>query len=147
MKRWLFSRRRNTIHEHAIGNFLILIAFLLAVWTIWLSIIIPDRTQWSTSYDGINNYTFTWVSLDCIEVAGLAACGILFRKASPSARTIALLTIPIFFIDAWFDVFTSTTESDLISAILMAALAELPAIIILSWIAWKALGFRLSSKH
>jgi hypothetical protein len=67
----------------------------LACWAIWLGSTLPPdplQQQWSTAYLGLDNYSLTWVGLDCIEVLGLAACGLLFARGAPGARTCALLT-------------------------------------------------------
>jgi hypothetical protein len=125
-KNWLLSHKRNAHLENLVGSLLIIGALALVVWTIWL-----------------RNYSFTWTSIDSFEVLGLLSCGLLFRQANPSARTAAFLTIPIFFLDAWFDIFTSPTKSSLRAAIAMALFGELPAIIILMWVAWKARSFKV----
>jgi hypothetical protein len=148
-KDWLLSRRRDRRFERITGNLIVLVAALLACWAIYLGSSLPPdplTQHWSLTADiGLDNYSVTWVGLDCVEVLGLAACGLLFRRASPSARTIALLTIPVFCLDAWFDIMTSASKADLVTAVVMAALGELPAALILSWIAWKALPFRQGS--
>jgi hypothetical protein len=148
-KDWLLSRRQDRRLERITGDLMVLVAAGLACWTIWLGSSLPPdplTQHWSLTADiGLDNYSLTWVGLDCIEVIGLAACGLLFRRASPSARTVALLTIPVFCLDAWFDIMTSVSKADLVTAVIMAVLGELPAALILSWVAWKALPFRQSS--
>jgi hypothetical protein len=145
IKDWLLSRRRDPRLERITGNLIVLVAALLACWAIYLGSSLPPdplTQHWSFTADiGLDNYSLTWVGLDCIEVIGLAACGLLFRRASPSARTVALLTIPVFCLDAWFDIMTSVSKADLVTAVIMAVLGELPAAFILGWIAWKALPF------
>ncbi len=145
IKDWLLSRRRDPRLERLTGNLIVLAAGLLACWAIWLGSSLPPdplTQHWSLTADiGLDNYSLTWVGLDCIEVLGLAACGLLFRQASPSARTGALLTIPVFALDAWFDIMTSVSKADLAAAVAMAVLGELPAALILGWVAWKALAF------
>jgi hypothetical protein len=135
--------------ERITGNLIVLVAGLLAGWAIYLGSSLPPdplTQHWSLTADiGLDNYSVTWVGLDCVEVLGLAACGLLFRRASPAARTVALLTIPVFCLDAWFDIMTSVSKADLITALAMASLGELPAAFILSWVAWKALPFHQSS--
>jgi hypothetical protein len=135
--------------ERITGNLIVLVAALLACWAGYLGSSLPPdplTQHWSLTADiGLDNYSLTWVGLDCIEVLGLAACGLLFRRASPSARTVALLAIPVFCLDAWFDIMTSVSKADLVTAVVMAVLGELPAAFILSWVAWKALPFHQGS--
>ncbi len=150
VKDWLLSRRRDPQLERITGNLIVVVAALLACWAVWLGSSLPPDPliqHWSLTADiGLDNYSLTWVGLDCIEVLGLAACGLLFRRASPSARTVALLTIPVFCLDAWFDIMTSVSKADLATAIVMALLGELPAALILGWVAWKALSFEARSR-
>jgi hypothetical protein len=145
LRAWLFSRGlRDRRRERLAGRLIVVIAILLACWAIWLGSTLPPdplRQQWSTAYIGLDNYSLTWVGLDCIEVAGLALCGLLFARGKPGARTCALLTMPVFFLDAWFDILTAVSRADLVESVLMAALGELPAVVGLGWIAWKAAAF------
>ena len=142
---WWFTHRRDPRLEHLVGGWLIIIAVVLALWTVWLGASLPPdplRQQWTTAtWFGLDNYSLTWVGLDCIEVIGLAACGFLFRRAHPTARTIALLVIPVFCLDAWFDILTAISRSNLILSITMACGAELPMAAFLGWLAWKATYF------
>ena len=125
---------------------MIAVAVFLVGWSIWLGSTLPANRlpqKWSTAYIGLDNYSLTWVGLDCIEALGLAWCGRLFRHASPASRTIALLVIPVFVLDAWFDIMTSVSKTDLLEAIVVALFAELPTATALGWVAWKAKGFEV----
>jgi hypothetical protein len=145
LKAWLFNRDlRDRQRERVLGRVIVVIAILLTCWAIWLGSTLPPdplRQQWSTAYIGLDNYSLTWVGLDCLEVLGLAACGLLFARGTPGARTCALLTMPVFFLDAWFDILTAVSRADLVESVLMAVLGELPAVVGLAWIAWKAAAF------
>jgi hypothetical protein len=149
LSKWIFTRSlRDRRRERRIGRLIVVSATLLACWAAWLGTSLPRdplRQAWSTGYVGLDNYSLTWVGLDSLEILGLAACGLLFWRGSPGARTSALLAMPVFFLDAWFDILTSVSRADLLAALLMAALGELPAVAILGWIAWKASGFGLES--
>jgi hypothetical protein len=145
LRAWLLHRSlRDRRRERLLGRLIILIAILLGVWAVWLGSTLPPDPlpqQWSTAYIGLDNYSLTWVGLDCLEVLGLAVCGLLFARGTPGARTCALLTMPVFFLDAWFDILTAVSRADLVAAVLMALLGELPAVAGLGWIAWKAAAF------
>jgi hypothetical protein len=148
LRDWLRTRRlRDRTLERRAGQLIIVIAILLACWAIWLGSSLPPdplHQQWSAASIGLlDNYSLTWVGLDCLEVLGLAICGLLFWGGSPGARTCALLTMPVFLLDAWFDILTSVSRADLAVALLMAGLAELPAVAGLGWTAWKARAFEL----
>lgn len=145
LRAWLFNRGlRDRQRERLAGRLIVVVAILLACWAIWLGSTLPPdplHQQWSTAYLGLDNYSLTWVGLDCIEVLGLAACGLLFARGTPGARTCALLTMPVFFLDAWFDILTAVSRADLVAAGAMAVLGELPAVVGLGWLAWKAAAF------
>jgi hypothetical protein len=145
LKPWLFNRSlRDRRRERLAGRLIVVFAILLACWAVWLGSTLPPdplRQQWSTAYIGLDNYSLTWVGLDCLEVLGLAVCGLLFARGTPGARTTALLTMPVFFLDAWFDILTAVSRADLVESGLMAVLGELPAVAGLGWIAWKAAAF------
>jgi hypothetical protein len=140
LTRGLRDRRR----ERAAGRALLAAAALLACWTVWLGASLPPnplRQQWSTAFLGLDNYGVTWVGLDCLEILGLAVCGWRFARGSADARTCALLTAPLFVLDAWFDVLTAVSRTDLAAAAVSALGAELPTAAVLGWAAWKAGGF------
>jgi hypothetical protein len=145
LRRWLLVRDvRNRRLERRTGQLIVVIAILLTCWIFWLGSTLPPdplQQQWSTAYIGLDNYSLTWVGLDCLEALGLAAAGLFFWHGSAGARTCALLSMPVFFLDAWFDVLTAVSRSDLVVALLMAAVGELPAVVGLGWIAWKARDF------
>jgi hypothetical protein len=145
LRAWLFHRGQRDRHlERLVGRLIVVIAILLACWAIWLGSTLPPDPlpqQWSTASLGLDNYSLTWVGLDCLEVLGLATSGLLFGRGTPGARTCALLTMPVFFLDAWFDILTAVSRADLVAAALMAVLGELPAVVGLGWIAWKAAAF------
>lgn len=145
LRAWLLTRGlRDERRERLIGRATMVTALLLAVWAVWLGSTLPPdplRQQWSTAYLGLDNYSLTWVGLDCLEVLGLLVCGLLFSRGRAAAHTWALLTMPVFFLDAWFDVLTAVSRADLVEALLMAVLGELPAVFGLGWIAWKAAAF------
>ena len=142
---WARSRGlRDRRRERATGRILLAAAALLACWTVWLGVSLPPDPlgqQWSIGFAGLDNYAVTWVGLDCLEILGLALSGWRFAVGSPGARTCALLTLPLFVLDAWFDILTAVSRADLAAAVVTALLAELPMAAALGWVAWKASGF------
>jgi hypothetical protein len=144
--RWLVTRERDRRRERILGTVLIVVAVILAAWTVYIGSSDAPRAihrPWSLeSYLGINPYTLIWVGIDVLETAGLVMIGILLRAGRPATHTIALLTLPLFVLDAWFDILTSVSVHHLVVAILMAAVSEVPAAVVCGWIAWKSARFR-----
>jgi hypothetical protein len=82
-----------------------------------------------------------WVGVDGIECVALLTLGaaMLADRALVVAVT-ALLALPVFALDAWFDVMTSQTHKELTEAVILAALVELPLVVLLALIARHQLG-------
>ncbi len=143
--RWLVSRARDRRRERIAGTALVAVAVVLAGWTVYLGTAAAPRQlhrDWSTwAYLGMNPHTLAWVGIDTAETVGLALMGVLLRQGRPATRTVALLTLPLFVLDAWFDILSSVTPHHLTIAITMAAVSEVPAAILCGWVAWKASHF------
>ncbi len=145
--RWLVSRERDRRRERVVGTVLMAVAVVLAGWTVYLGTSDAPRQlhRWSVwAYLGMNPHTLAWVGIDAAETVALALIGILLRQGRPATRTVALLTLPLFVLDAWFDILTSVTPHRLALAITMAALSEVPAAVVCGWVAWKASRFGLT---
>lgn len=116
------------------GWFLLLAGALLLVWTCWIGAALPaagPRQAWSAAWTGLDNWPLTWVGLDLLEVVGLTATGVLLVGGREQARTSALLSAPLFVVDAWFDVMTAASPVELAGALLLAGVVELPLAVVL----------------
>jgi hypothetical protein len=144
-RRWALTRTaRDRQRERRTGQLLLAAAAALACWIGGLAVWLPPgplQQDWSTGLPGLDNYALTWIGLDSLEMACLAACGWLLLRGSPETRTWALLGMPLFVLDAWFDVFTAVSRTDLTFALTLALLAELPMAGVLTWVAWKSAAF------
>ncbi len=121
-----------------IGTALICAAAVLIGWTCWLGATLPASAlpqTLSTQGAGVDNWRLTWVGLDILEIAGLLATGIALRRRHWTATVSALVSLPLFVLDAWFDVTTTATSSELRQAVAMALLVELPTAMVLAWVA------------
>lgn len=88
-------------------------------WLFVLAATLPARTtaaHWST----------VWVGLDSLEAFGLIGTGLLLRRRDPRASLTSAATAVLLAVDAWFDVLTAAPGADRLTAITMAAGAELP---------------------
>ncbi|MEU6174613.1 hypothetical protein ABZ832_22205 [Streptantibioticus parmotrematis] len=67
-----------------------------------------------------------WVGLDALEAVGLIATGVLSVRGHRLHALTAAATATLLVVDAWFDTTTAAPGADLVSAVAMALLAELP---------------------
>lgn len=72
------------------------------------------------------HWNVAWVGLDGLEAAGLFITGRLIRRGDRRYTVTATLTGTALLIDAWFDVLTAASRGDLLVALLVACVAELP---------------------
>jgi hypothetical protein len=104
-------------------RWLALIAFGACVamipWTVMLAGNLPDRyvtLHWST----------TWVGFDSLMIVSFAVTGLLTWRHHRARWAAALVTATLLACDAWFDVSTASTVTDLVGSAVTAALGELP---------------------
>ncbi|GAA2757251.1 hypothetical protein [Actinopolymorpha rutila] len=113
-------------------------AVALAAWAIYLGASLPPgpHHSWSSTWTGLDNLALTWAGLDGIECIALTTLGVAMLLDRPLLASVTgLLALPVFALDAWFDVMTSLTRGELDAALAMAALAEIPLALLLALIA------------
>jgi hypothetical protein len=85
---------------------------LLLPWLVLLALTLPSMTV-------------AWVGLDAMEAAALIVTGLLWLRCHPLRTAAAAMTATLLLVDAWFDT-TTSTGSDLVVAVVLAVVAELP---------------------
>jgi len=88
-------------------------------WLVLLATQLPASTvaaHWSTA----------WVGLDAMETVGLLATGTLLLRRDHRCCLAATVTGTLVFTDAWFDVATAAPGAAQLTAIVMAAVIEVP---------------------
>jgi hypothetical protein len=101
------------------GPIFVLLSILLVPWTVYIAVALPSR-QLSPNYD------LAWAGFDVFLGVGLAATGYYALRRSRWLPVAAAATAAMLFVDAWFDVVTSPSGHDLVAAIVLAVLVELP---------------------
>ena len=96
-------------------------------WTVYLSLTLPDHAR-------THNYRLAWVGFDVLLIVGLLATAFLASVGRPLAGQAAGCTATMLVIDAWFDV-TTSGRAERGTAVLLAALVELPLAVLCAWIA------------
>ncbi len=98
---------------------LALAAVVLIPWAIALGQMLPSRHV-------ADHWDAAWTGFDIILAVALLATAYAWLRRRDLARGLAAISGTLLMCDAWFDVLTSSTGTDLEIAILLALLGELP---------------------
>jgi hypothetical protein len=94
-------------------------ALVLVPWVVFLVRDLPSAHR-SAHWD------IAWAGFDVALALLLVAVAVAAWRRSPWLEGAATAAATLLFVDAWFDILTSSTRSELVMAILEAALVELP---------------------
>ncbi len=117
-----------------VGSLLLLVAFGLGPWTLYLTYTLPSRHV-------TRHYDLAWIGFDIALLAAFAVTGWCVLRASKWLVPAAAATGTMLLCDAWFDVITSQAGGEQFEALLEACLAELPLAALCGWIVWDAERF------
>jgi len=110
------------------GPLYLVLALLLVPWTVYLGIVLPDRTT-SAHWD------VAWVGFDVMEFVVLALTGWFAYGRSTWVEVSASASAAFLLIDAWFDITTATGGWDLAQALMLGLVIELPLAGVSLWLA------------
>ncbi|GAA2881281.1 hypothetical protein Acy02nite_16950 [Actinoplanes cyaneus] len=99
-------------------------------WTVYLSLTLPQRME-------IGNYRTAWVGFDVLLVLGLLATAYTAWRGRQRVGLFAASTATLLVVDAWFDV-TLSNRAGLTTAVVSAAVIEIPLALLCGWIALHA---------
>jgi hypothetical protein len=103
-----------------------LIALALVPWAIWLTTVLP-------SHEVAEHWDLAWGGLDLMLAAALLATAVSAWRCGPLLQACAASAGTLLVVDAWFDLLTSNGH-DLIYAVVLAVVAELPLAAVCIWI-------------
>ena len=98
---------------------LVAASFGLVPWTLWLTYSLPSRHLTS-------HYDLAWIGFDVALAAAIALTAAAAIRGWASLGPLATVTGTMLLCDAWFDVVTASARGELLEAVLLACLAELP---------------------
>lgn len=104
------------------------VAVGLLPWALWLSMALPGR-HLSEHWD------VAWVGFDLMLAGALAATALAAARRSPLLTAAATTAGSLLVVDAWFDVVTASTSRELLDAVVLALLCELPLAGLCFWVA------------
>ncbi len=100
-----------------------MVAIVLIPWAIAIGLLLPSR-QVADHWDA------AWTGFDIILAASLLATAYVTLKRRDLVQVFAPISGTLLLCDAWFDVLTASTGTDLEIAILLAVFGEVPLAII-----------------
>jgi hypothetical protein len=100
-----------------------LAALLLVPWVVLLVFALPSAHR-SAHWD------IAWAGFDVALALLLLAVATAAWRRSPWLEGAATATATLLFVDAWFDVLTSSTQAEFVMSVLEAALVELPLAVV-----------------
>jgi hypothetical protein len=104
-------------------------AVALMPWIVYLAVTLPRR-----QYD--RHYRAAWVGFDLILVLAITRTAYLAFRFDPRVQFPATATAVLLFVDAWFDVTTSSGRNQLLGALVLAVLVEIPAAVFTLYLAY-----------
>jgi hypothetical protein len=95
-------------------------AVVLLPWIVYLAVSLPKR-----NFD--LHYRAAWVGFDVFLVLAIVRTAYMAFRVDPRIQISATVTATMLFLDAWFDIMTSGSRSQVLQAVVLAALVEIPA--------------------
>jgi hypothetical protein len=96
-----------------------LAAVVLLPWIVLLAMTLPSTHR-------AERWDVAWVGFDAMLALLLLAVAITAWRRSNWLESSASAAATLLFVDAWFDVLTSSTQAELVTAIVEALVVELP---------------------
>lgn len=96
-----------------------LAALLLVPWVVLLVVVLPSTHR-------AEHWDIAWAGFDVALALLLLAVAVAAWRRSPWLEGAATATATLLFVDAWFDVLTSSTRAEFLVSIGEAAFVELP---------------------
>ena len=108
-----------TVRRHWLPAFLGGCAVALLPWSIVVNAALPSRAV-------VSHWDVAWTGFDLALGTILLASAVAARRGSASVRQLATAGGTLLVCDAWFDILTSGSRNEVITASIEAAVAELP---------------------
>ena len=100
-------------------------------WTVYLGLTLPRHYT-------AHHYWLAWVGFNVALIVALAITGRSLVRGDASQHRTATVAATMLVVDAWFDVLNAATRTDVLAAVVMALLVELP----LAYVCWRIAPIR-----
>lgn len=107
------------VRRHWLPAFLGGCAVALLPWSIMVNAALPSQAV-------VSHWDIAWTGFDLALGAVLLSTAVAARRGSASVRQLATAGGTLLVCDAWFDILTSGSRNEAITAAIEAAVAELP---------------------
>jgi len=104
-------------YRHAV--FFLAAAVVLVPWTVWLFFNLP-------THDEARHWNTAWSGFDTLLIATFLGCAIRMMRLSPRTSVVAAAAGALLLTDAWFDIMLSNGRTQMLEAVVMAILIEVP---------------------
>lgn len=104
------------------------LALLMVPWTAYLSATLPSSSR-------AEHYALAWAGFDVGLLVSLGLTGVAAVRVSRWLPALAGATTALLLVDAWFDVVTAPSRGELVVAVAMAVLVEVPLAVLCTWLA------------
>jgi hypothetical protein len=95
-------------------------AVILLPWIAYLAVTLPRRNL-------DLHYRAAWVGFDCLLVFAITRTAYMAFRVDQRVQFAAMATATLLIVDAWFDVTTSGSRTQLLWALVLAAFVEIPS--------------------
>ncbi len=102
-----------------VARVFVLLGVCLLPWTVVLALTLPAR-------HGTTHYDLAWTGFDVALAAALVAVGIGAARRATWLQGVAAAAATLLICDAWFDVLSSTSRGEIVTALMLALFVELP---------------------
>jgi hypothetical protein len=112
----------------------VVLSLVLLPWTVYLGIKLP-------AHHVTNHWDLSWVGLDIAIATMLLLTGIFAYRQSRWVIITSSATASFLIVDAWFDVINAWQTEDLVQALILAVLIEVPLAVVSYFVAYRSLRF------
>jgi HAD superfamily hydrolase (TIGR01490 family) len=102
-----------------VSRVFVLLGVCLLPWTVLLALTLPAR-------HGTHYYDVAWTGFDVALAGALLATGIGAARQATWLQGVAAAAATLLICDAWFDILSSTSRNEVVTAVVLALLVELP---------------------